>query len=116
MDLSDCQNCFVLFVLCGCVCVKLPEVAQSCLKLPNFTQVALTHLKLSIMFLCICSVCKRSQVMSKYDKNKKVAHDAELTMSLTFLPHFDILCDLLLCASTAIWNLFLLYNEGPKNC
>ena len=88
VDLSGCQKYFVLFVLCGCV--KLPEVAQSCLKSPYSTQVASTHLKLSIMFLCICSVCKRSQVMSKYD-NKKVAHEAELTMSLTFLPHFDIL-------------------------
>ena len=107
----------VLFGLfCVGVCVELPEVAQSCLKSPYSTQVASTHLKLSIMFLCICSVCKRSQVMSKYDKNKKVAHEAELTMSLTFLPHFDILCDLLLCASTAIWYLFLLFNEGPKNC
>ena len=116
MDLSDCQKCFILFVLCGCVSAKLPEVAQSCLKSPDSTQVALTHLKLSIMFLCIYSVCNRSQAMSKYDKNKKVADDAELTMSLTFLPHFDILCDLLLCAPTAIWNFFLLYNEGPKNC
>ena len=67
---------------------KLPEVAQSCLKSPDSTQVALTHLKLSIMFLCIYSVCNRSQAMSKYDKNKKVADDAELTMSIDLLTTF----------------------------
>ena len=61
-------------LFCVGLCVELPEVAQSCLKSPYSTQVASTHLKLSIMFLCICSVYKRSQVMSKYDKNKKMWH------------------------------------------
>ena len=88
MDLSDCQKCFILFFLCGCVSAKLPEVAHSCLKSPDSTQVALTHLKLSIMFLCIYSVCNISQAMSKYDKNKKVADDAELTMSIDLLTTF----------------------------
>ena len=30
-------------------------------------------------------------------------------MSLMFLPHFDILCDLLLNRRTATWNLFVNY-------
>lgn len=69
VDLSGCQKYFVLFVLCGCV--KLPEVAQSCLKSPDSTQVALTHVKLSLMFLCICSVCNRSQWCQNMIRTKK---------------------------------------------
>ena len=46
----------------------------------------------------------RSQMASKCGKNKKVA--------LMFLPHFDVLCDLLLNRRTAAtWNLFVLYNK-----
>ena len=52
----------------------------------------------------------RSQMMSKCSKNKKVAHKAQLM----FLPHFDILCDLLLNRCTATWNLFVLYNKKLK--
>ena len=43
---------------------------------------------------------------SKCGKNKKVA--------LMFLPHFDVLCDLLLNRRTATWNLFVLYNKKNK--
>ena len=32
---------------------------------------------------------------SKCGKNKKVAHEAQPSVSLMFLPHFDLLCDLL---------------------
>ena len=28
-----------------------------------------------------------------------------------FLPHFDVICDLLLNRRTATWNLFVLYNK-----
>ena len=31
-----------------------------------------------------------------------------------FLPHFDVLCDLLLNRRTATWNLFVLYNKELK--
>ena len=48
----------------------------------------------------------RSQMTSKCGRNKKVA--------LMFLPHFDILCDLLLNRRTATWNLFVLYNKELK--
>ena len=30
-------------------------------------------------------------MMSKYGKNKKVAHEAQLSVSLMFLPHFIII-------------------------
>ena len=56
----------------------------------------------------------RSQMKSKCGKNKKVAHEAQPSVSLMFLPHFDILCDLLLNRRTATWNLFVLYNKELK--
>ena len=49
----------------------------------------------------------RSQTTSKCGKNKKVAHEAQPSVSLMFLPHFDVHCDLLLNRRTATWNLFV---------
>ena len=49
----------------------------------------------------------RSQMTSKFGKNKKVAHEAQPSVSLMFLPHFDVFCDLLLNRRTATWNLFV---------
>ena len=54
----------------------------------------------------------RSQMT--YKKNKKVAHEGQPSVSLMFLPHFDVLCDLLLNRRTATWNLFVLYNKELK--
>ena len=56
----------------------------------------------------------RPQMTSKCGKNKKVAHEAQPSVSLMFLPHFDILCDLLLNRCMATWNLFVLCNEELK--
>ena len=56
----------------------------------------------------------RSQMTSKCGKNKKVAHEAQPSVSLMFLPHFDVLCDLLLNRCMATWNLFVLYNKELK--
>ena len=56
----------------------------------------------------------RSQMTSKCGKNKKVAHEAQPSVSLMFLPHFDVLCGLLLNRDTAKWNLFVLYNKKLK--
>ena len=49
----------------------------------------------------MCLFSDRSHKMSKCSKNKKV--------SLMFLPHFDICCDILLnrCTATWIMNLFV---------
>ena len=38
----------------------------------------------------------RSQMTSKCGKNKKAAHKVSPSVSLMFLPHFDVFCDLLL--------------------
>ena len=35
-------------------------------------------------------------------------------MTMMFLPHFDVFCDLLLNRRTATWNLFALYNKETK--
>ena len=56
----------------------------------------------------------RSQMTSKCGRNKKVAHEAQPSVSLVFLPHFDVLCDLLLNRRTATWNLFVLYIKELK--
>ena len=56
----------------------------------------------------------RSQMTSICGKNKKVAHEAQPSVSLMFLPHFDVLCDLLLNRRTATWNLFVLFNKKIK--
>ena len=45
----------------------------------------------------------RSQMTSKCGKNKKVAHEAQPSVSLMFFPHFDV--------ATATWNLSVLYNN-----
>ena len=66
------------------------------------------------LYLTSCRAClfsNRSQMTSKCGKNKKVAHEAQPSVLLMFLPHFDILCDLLLNRRTTTWNLFDLYNK-----
>ena len=56
----------------------------------------------------------RSQMTSKCRKNKEVAHEPQASVSLLFLPHFDVLCDLLLNRPTATWNLFVLHNDQKR--
>ena len=36
-------------------------------------------------------------------------------MSRMFLPHFDVICDLLLYRATATWNLFVLHENDVVN-
>ena len=59
-------------------------------------------------------VSNRSQMTSKCGKNKEVAHEPQASVSLMFLPHFDVCCDLLLNRPTATWNLFVLYNDQKR--
>ena len=59
----------------------------------------------------------RSQMTSKCGKNKKVAHEAQPSVSLMFLPHLDVFCDQLLNRRTVTQNLFavfVLYNKEAK--
>ena len=48
-------------------------------------------------------------MMSKCGKNKEVAYELQASVSLMFLPHFDVPCDLLLNRPTATWNLLILF-------
>ena len=48
---------------------------------------------------------------NRFQVAKKVAHEAQPSVSLMFLPHFDVL---LLNRRTATWNLFVLYNKELK--
>ena len=54
-----------------------------------------------------------SQTISKCGKNRKVAHEAQPSVSLMFLPHFDVFCDLFLNRRAATWNLFV-FGEGKR--
>ena len=52
----------------------------------------------------------RSQMTSKCGKNKEVAHEPQApSVSLMFLAHSDVLCDLLLNRPKATRNLFVKY-------
>ena len=53
-------------------------------------------------------------MMSKCGKHKKVAHKAQPTVSVMFLPHSDVLGDLLLNRCMATWNLFVLFYKKIK--
>ena len=60
--------------------------------------------------MCRGSVHNRSQMTSKCGKNKEVAHEPQASVTLMFLLHFDVLCDLSLNRPTVTWNLFILFN------
>ena len=50
----------------------------------------------------------------RYNSDMKVAHSPiAVCATFLFLPHFDVICDLLLKGHTARWNLFVKYNR-PK--
>ena len=55
---------------------------------------------------------------SKCSKNNEVphcmAHEPQASVSLMFLPYFDVLCDVLPNRPTATWNLCVLYNDQKE--
>ena len=53
---------------------------------------------------------------SKYGKNKKVAHEAQPSVSLMILPHFEVICNLLLNRSTEMRNLSVIYDKKANCC
>ena len=61
----------------------------------------------------------RSQKMSKCGKNISDTLGYASCATFLFLPHFDVICDLLLNRRTATWNLFVKYmymylENSPK--
>ena len=62
------------------------------------------------MLPCVCSVIDhrwRENVV----RTKKWHTRRKPSVSLMFLPHFDVFCDLLLNRRMATWNLFVSYNK-----
>ena len=57
---------------------------------------------------------KRSQMTSKCGKNKVVAHEPQASVSLMFLPHFDVLCDLLLNRPMAIYLFYKMIRKEKR--
>ena len=49
-----------------------------------------------------------------FSNRSQMTSKAQPSVSLMFLPYFDVLCDLLLNRRTATWNLFVLYNKKLK--
>ena len=43
-----------------------------------------------------------------------VTHSAAPRVHFLFLPHFDVICDLLVNKRTATWNVFVNYNIASK--
>lgn len=64
-----------------------------------------------VLFVCVCS----SQ-MSKCGKNKR-SWTGQACVFLVFLPHFDILCNLILnrCMATRIYLLSIIKNQTNVN-
>ena len=84
--------------------------AKSCTG--NITIHRYTQLYLTKRFhVAVRLFSNRSQMASKCGKNKKVPREAQPSVSLMFLPHFDVLCHLSLNRRTATWNLFVLYSK-----
>ena len=62
----------------------------------------------------MCLFSNRSQRTSKCGKNISDTLGCASCATFLFLPHFDVICDLLLNRRTATWNLFVLYNKELK--
>ena len=60
----------------------------------------------------------RSLMTSKCGKNKKVAYEAQPSVSLMFLPHFDVLCDLTDARQHGIYLFYIIkkFKIHGKKC
>ena len=59
--------------------------------------------------VAMCLFRNRSQMTSKCGKNISDTLGYASCATFFFLPHFDVICDLLLNRHTATWNLFVNY-------
>ena len=57
--------------------------------------------------MAVCLFSNRSQRTSKCGKNISDTLGCASCATFLFLPHFDVICDLLLKRRTATWNLFV---------
>ena len=72
--------------------------------------------KLDSMLTCIFSDSNIIQMTLNCGKNNKGASGPHVGVSLMFLPHFKVICDLLQNGCMALWNLFFatLYKMWRK--
>ena len=95
---------------CRFLCELNLNLTTSTIQLLKFECIYLTNR----FHVAVRVFSNRSQMTSKCRKNKEVAHEPQASVSLLFLPHFDVLCDLLLNRPTATWNLFVLCNDQKR--
>ena len=103
------NTCSLAFWSCFIVCSTFVRIVLSYSASPKGSVYLTNRFHVAVRLFS-----NRSQMTSKCGKNKKVAHEAQPSVSLMFLPHFDVICDLLLNRRTATWNLFVLYNKKIK--
>ena len=48
--------------------------------------------------------------------NTKEAHEAQTSVSLMFIPHFDVICDIFLWRRAATWNPFVIHDKKANCC
>ena len=63
----------------------------------------------------MCLFSNRSQRTSKCGKNISDTLGCTSCATFLFLPHFDVICDLLLNRHTAAWNQFVNYIKKKLN-
>ena len=84
----------------------------NCRKLNNFTyNIGKKNYLTNRLYVAVPLLGNRSQMTSKGGKNNERAGGECVT---DVLPHFDVLCDLLMNRPTATWNLFVLYNDQKR--
>ena len=59
------------------------------------------------MLPCICSVIEITEDVKMWWETSVIFSAIALSATFLFLPHFDVICDLLLNRCTATWNLFV---------
>ena len=67
------------------------------------------------MLPCVCSVNYRSQRTSKCGKKISDKLGCASCATFLFLPHFEVICDLLLNRHKASWNLFVKLRSFKGN-
>ena len=74
----------------------------------------ISFIKIILLFITQCvDLSNQIQLRERASFNRFQFAD-DVYDILMFLPHFDVLCDLLLNRRTATWNLFALYNKELK--
>ena len=77
------------------------------IRIHPFSKTLLFNKLINIFHVAVRLFSNRSQRTSKCDKN---ISDCASCATFLFLPHFDVICDLLLNRRTTTWNLFVKWS------